>query len=359
MNSTTIKLFADHVITNGDNSNLDLFSGVAGNCIFFYELSRALNNDFYQTTADRLLDKLFESKSILNLNTSFGNGLAGIGWCLEYLLKQGFCEGNRDEILEDIDNIIFRAIYESKKMPIDLSNGLLGYLIYIISRLEYSDHNDSFMLNAELLKILINKIDNRIAASFHTLMRDTKFDLFGIFPILFYSLKKALELDIYKDKIINVIKGWMLYMETILPGIHSNRLSLAISLSELNNIITLDGIQQQVCTLLYSIDYSKLELECDLNSYSINSGWLGQMFVLKKASERFGKGYPRYKNIDLFRKKMIGKYKYEYINCITKKIKEKKIDKIETGLFNGLSGIAMLLLSCPECFMIEEYDEKI
>ena len=67
-------------------------------------------------------------------STNFRDGLAGIGWGIEYLLQNNYYEGDSEEILEDVDNVIFKSVYEARLPLLGVNEGLCGYLLYLNSR---------------------------------------------------------------------------------------------------------------------------------------------------------------------------------------------------------------------------------
>lgn len=63
----------------------------------------------------------------------FANGLAGLGWGFEYLVKTGFVEANTAEALQEIDTVIFhrnkdKMIY-LKSQSICLELGVIPDLV--------------------------------------------------------------------------------------------------------------------------------------------------------------------------------------------------------------------------------------
>jgi Lanthionine synthetase C-like protein. len=344
-------ILIDYILKNIDPTNPCLFSGVAGNIILLYQLSRVTKNKSYELQADQLLDTLFNLDKKKILNSDFASGLSGIGWSINYLLKHEFCSGNPDEILEDIDTLVFKDISQDKKIPMNLLNGLIGYLLYLICRLENVNNSNNFSINKELFKKLINEIDQIAPGNLALLTKDYKFDMLWPFPLLFFSLSKSLKLGIYNEKIVNSLKQWMMHIETALPTLHSNRLYLAISLYKLNEIIFFPEIDKHIYNLLYSIDFNKMLEECDVNSFCFNFSWMGQAFLLKEATLIFDKKVPNYAFFDEQRLRIIKKCKKKYFENILKCIQEEdKENPLMTGLFNGLSGIYFMFLSYPEYF---------
>ncbi len=76
--------------------NPGLLNGKMGIAIFCYHYSRYSKNKIYEDYAGELVDEIYEE-----INTStpvdFENGLTGIGWGIEYLVKNGFVQADTDE----------------------------------------------------------------------------------------------------------------------------------------------------------------------------------------------------------------------------------------------------------------------
>lgn len=67
-------------------------------------------------------------------NISFGTGLCGIGWGIEYLAHKGFVKINTKEVCEEIDQEIMR-ISPMRITDFSLESGLEGILIYVNAHL--------------------------------------------------------------------------------------------------------------------------------------------------------------------------------------------------------------------------------
>lgn len=129
---------ANHLILNASFlNNLGLYHGKMGIVLFFAHYARYTKNLIYDEFAGELLDEIYEEIND-NVSLDFENGLTGIGWGIEYLLQNGFMEGDSDEILCQIDE---------KVMEIDLwrvkdegvRKGIKGFSYYICSRLSTSN----------------------------------------------------------------------------------------------------------------------------------------------------------------------------------------------------------------------------
>lgn len=82
--------------------NPGLYNGRLGMAILFYEYSRFGDDSLYEQFADEIIDSVLELPNDLSFN--FSNGLSGIGWGIVYLLRNGFIEGDINDMLFDIDN---------------------------------------------------------------------------------------------------------------------------------------------------------------------------------------------------------------------------------------------------------------
>ncbi|MEI8115794.1 MAG: lanthionine synthetase LanC family protein, partial [Bacteroidia bacterium] len=267
--------------------------GNTGLSIFFNLLSRQTNNPEYEKLADDLLDKAFA-----NLTTSasadFENGLAGIGWGIEYLVQHGFAEGDTDEILEEVDNKVFRSLNEENHTSIELGNGLTGYLFYLISRLKDKPESRSMAqrINRELLILTVNKIDELATAQFPTLVKEIQFDLFWRFPVMLYGLSEAFKLNAYNAKIRCMVRQWLPYFESYIPSMHINRLFLAVVLERICSLMPESRLEKQGRILLFATDFKILKTEVDHDLLNIRFGWPGAAWLLKIASEEIPAHWP-------------------------------------------------------------------
>ncbi len=94
----TLKRIANILLINGSfTDNLGLLNGKMGIAIFFFHYARYCNK-VYEDYAGELVDEIYDE---INTNTpvNFADGLTGIGWGIEYLVKNGFVQANIDEAL--------------------------------------------------------------------------------------------------------------------------------------------------------------------------------------------------------------------------------------------------------------------
>ena len=89
----------------------------------------------------------------INLET----GLCGIGWGIEYLIQNGFMEGDSNEILTEIDKKVMERDLRRIK-DLSLETGLMGISSYINIRINNADitaihtnFDDLFLLEWNLI----------------------------------------------------------------------------------------------------------------------------------------------------------------------------------------------------------------
>lgn len=113
-------------------NNIGLLNGKMGVVLFFMNYARYTNNKRYEKFAGELIDEIYNEIRI-DCSRSFGDGLAGIAWGMEYLIRNQFVKANPDEVLEELDiQILERDVRRVKDCS--LESGLKGIAYYTISR---------------------------------------------------------------------------------------------------------------------------------------------------------------------------------------------------------------------------------
>lgn len=130
-----LKQIADHHLLCGlFCQEVGLWEGKAGMSLFFFLLSRHTGNQWYEIFAGELLDDVCNSLS-QHCPVTFADGLCGIGWVIEFLKKEGFIEGNTDDILEEIDKQVMERDVR-RTTDVSLETGLVGIAAYVRCRLD-------------------------------------------------------------------------------------------------------------------------------------------------------------------------------------------------------------------------------
>jgi len=285
--------------------DLGLMHGKTGIAIFFFHLARATGNKIYEDYAGELIDEIYEEISV-STSWDFENGLAGIGWGIEYLAQNGFIEADTDEVLEEFDNRLFQALIYSTPQEVGLLDGLAGLGAYFLKRIQNPASNNgkiSTLTNKQILIHLIDDLDRRTQDVSVIIRESQTFDICWDYPILIWFLTELYKLNIFNFKVEKIIKRLIepLYDDKSLPRLHSNRLLLALAVTKLSNCgidkqqtkETIDtGINLDIISnkLLTNIDRNTITNELTPNSVFIANGTMGiawickQLFALTKES---------------------------------------------------------------------------
>lgn len=114
------------------SKKLGLMNGKMGIIIFFYHYSKYTNKKIYEDFAGEMIDEIYKELHD-HYPANFGKGLAGIAWGMEYLIQNQFVEAEANEVLEDLDEMIFEWDIRKISDP-TLNSGLEGIAHYVISR---------------------------------------------------------------------------------------------------------------------------------------------------------------------------------------------------------------------------------
>lgn len=198
--------------------------GKIGISIYFYHLSQIEQYENYKTIAEQLLDDTL-GKLSLDSSISVEDGLAGIALGVAHLIKAGFVEGDVNELLEDIDNVIFKRIAFLQPNLSYKKEELLHLLFYLYMRLTNQTDEDSQYIFREL----IIKVINIFAAGLKNDFFDESFS-FSVYhyhlPLFTYICARLLEQDFYNDRIYKILEEFEPKILSRLPILHANRLYL-------------------------------------------------------------------------------------------------------------------------------------
>jgi hypothetical protein len=155
------------LLENAKKENeLGLLHGKLGLCIYFYHLASKTENQELQEMADNLVGEIFEKLSEAKLPTDFENGLAGIAFGISYLVNSDFVEADLDDTLGELDDKVFKFLEDQKgKLPANVRNGIIGYLLYCFGRLENSlksGHKSNIYIFQKLGAELLNQLGQLI-----------------------------------------------------------------------------------------------------------------------------------------------------------------------------------------------------
>lgn len=143
-----------HLLINYNQiSNIGLMNGKMGGVIFFMLYAQKTGIGAYYDYCDELLEDIYGQISI-GTSIGFYDGLCGIGWGIEFLIKNNLTEGNTDELMEDIDKFVMERNPE-RMIERSFRSGLGGVLYYVTSRLKSFDReNNALPFDREYLSSL-------------------------------------------------------------------------------------------------------------------------------------------------------------------------------------------------------------
>ena len=129
-----------------------LIHGKMGISIFFYHDARHKCFDLLENYALDLIDEIQEQIHA-NSPADYERGVAGIGIGIDYLIQNGFLKAT-DDIFDDFDQRMYRAVMYDPWQDFSLYDGLTGYGRYWIMRLHHQ--KSSIQARECLLRIVYN-----------------------------------------------------------------------------------------------------------------------------------------------------------------------------------------------------------
>ncbi len=268
--------------------NIGLMHGKMGICIYFYHLAHKTRNKTYENYAGELIDEIYEE---INTNTplDFENGLAGIGWGIEYLVQNKFIDADTDDILAELDEMLYKKSLNSQVNDISLLTGMIGLGTYFLMRFKNSNSSDNKTPKRNLKHYLILLIDSteRMLTDNSNILKEPKaFDITWDYPVLLLFLANLHSLNIYNHKVEIIINKLIVQSQEIndFPKLFSNHLFLAYALSKVYEFYHLPIINNLSTKLFESVNLNAIYLEIHTNN-SIRYGKSGITLITKKIPE--------------------------------------------------------------------------
>jgi len=321
--------------------NIGLMHGKMGISVYFFHLARSTRNKVYDEYAGELIDEIYEETTV-NTPVNFENGLAGIGWGIEYLVQNGFIEADTDEVLEDFDDKIYKELIHNIPKETGLLTGILGFGAYFLKRLQNMATNReeiSKLTIKQSIEYIIKEL-NKKAGDLDEIIKEptwvkpsdfskgkkllvndsfkkfspgssdeqkattsesqnkivSTFDLVWDYPLILWFLAELYEENIFSlevEKIIQRIIG-KLSQENNLPKLHSNRLLLALALTRLgkitnahqithehsgNRALNQSGIESLIGNFLEKINRNTIDSELPPGDATIRHGTSGIAWI--------------------------------------------------------------------------------
>ncbi|MCG8310039.1 MAG: hypothetical protein MI975_21765 [Cytophagales bacterium] len=160
-----LRRIANHLLLNASFiDNIGLMHGKMGISIFFYHFARITQNKIYEEYAGELIDEIYQEIN-KSTPTDFENGLAGIGWGIEYLAQNKFIEADTDDVLEEFDARLKRELDCNPPESIGLLNGLVGFGTYFLKRVQdptSTNEDTPTLTNKQTLIHLIDELSGKL-----------------------------------------------------------------------------------------------------------------------------------------------------------------------------------------------------
>jgi hypothetical protein len=171
-----------------------LLQGKLGIAIFFYHYARYTGDKRYNTFPDEYIGFIFDK---LGVNTSkwFADGLSGIGWGIDYMIKEGFLDAD-DNVLEEIDLAVDQINIPDFQKEMELTIPLFSKGLYFMQR----DKPD-------IIRQTVYQLDKFMHTHPFTNAPFTYIN--SIIYFILTSIKKTIEVDLCKtllDKLFAVVE---------------------------------------------------------------------------------------------------------------------------------------------------------
>lgn len=152
--ANTLSMYVYHIDNNG------LVNGKMGIMLFLYCYSRYAKEEYYEDFAGELLDGML--KTSRSLPPGFEDGLAGVGWGFDWLMKHDFVEGDSNKVLKPIDN------KQLTQLAYGTVTSITGMLNYWAARIQKGiPESEIVKLTANLLDFIHRSLKNGGISLYH------------------------------------------------------------------------------------------------------------------------------------------------------------------------------------------------
>jgi hypothetical protein len=267
--------------------NIGLMHGKMGIAIYFFHLARETGNAVYEEYAGELIDEIY-AEIHAKTPCDFENGLAGIGWGIEYLAQNKFIDADTNEVLEESDKQIAHEITFHSPPEIGILNGISGYILYFLSRLNSNKAGTALFESIrktlmDLFDQLKQRITNQlIGANAEMLWNEPdQFDLAWDYPSVIWVLSELVNIQVCAEEAKGLISELVspVLNEGKLPKLQSHRLLLALALQKfkLASPENVSGFNAE--TFLSRIEHDAIIRELADQSVFLRNGTTGIAFV--------------------------------------------------------------------------------
>lgn len=132
MNRILLKIANLVTMNHQSQEEMGLMNGQMGRALFYYELSRTAGIMAYNDMADTLLDDIMSGAERMN-DTSLESGLSGVGWGINYAIRNSFVDAD-EEVLDELENYLLTEDWEF--IDKGRTSTFLSPAIYLLSKLK-------------------------------------------------------------------------------------------------------------------------------------------------------------------------------------------------------------------------------
>lgn len=264
-------LLNNKMLSSIDKAFLGLANGKMGLCIYFYHLARLKAQPKYEKTAEILLEEIINNIS-LETSINVEVGLAGIGIGIRHLIKEQYISGDSNEILEEIDNEIYKKIvFEGGDTSTIFLSEMIHILFYLYVCYSEQTKDSQKYIYSELIIKTIEIIYQRFTPDFWD--EPLSFTINYHLPRFLFIISKIISLNIYNRRLYRILDEFKIKFLGVLPCSHGNRLFLLWGLVYLNNAHQNPDIKNQINILKTHIDLSRiLNIELSENQIFLHNG---------------------------------------------------------------------------------------
>lgn len=333
---------AEELLPNANNPGL--LNGKMGGVLYFYLLAEKSENVEYKELANILLNRVYKDIESEFVSLDFENGLAGISWGFEYLKQRGMIIGPNQDILDRMDDRIYRHIGYSGEGPAGLLNGDLGYILYLLPKFRGSAerrNRNIYTLYERLLIELINRLGNYIEDRKMKFEEPSTFDNTWDLPVCLWLLGEVSKAGIHDVKINRILDQLSPLVLSLFPRLQSNRLSVCQGMLSILQHHKMEEWQVHTTRLLESISIEKMiRQEMFKNNLSYLDGIAGVSVRCRKMAELYPGGLPEHLTPMLLEAVTSSPF---WNDVETDMMKRNNI-----GLLSGLMGIGLELIYLDE-----------
>ena len=198
---------------------IGLIGGITGEAVFLFYYAKYTQDMKYYDKALELLTDTFDAINEGFSYHTFAAGLAGVGWAVEHLVQHDFIEADPDEILEDIDLYMHKAMILDiqEKGNYDFLHGATGSATYFLNRLANEKAAGFLSEYIDQLEDKSEKEEDGAVKWRSVLNIEEGYEGYnlslshGLASIIAFLAKANLH-GIHKEKTVSLLKGSIKYM---------------------------------------------------------------------------------------------------------------------------------------------------